>query len=97
MDGRKPKGTLQKATHSDTIQLLPHVVLAVEPAWLRRGTARFPVYSHYEEEDLIRSKKTKSSRVFQIFVRGIILGGRWSNVLILIQNKPSNGVLEGLE
>jgi hypothetical protein len=44
------------------MQRRAQLVRAVEPAWLRWGTTNFPVYSHYEEEDLISSKMKKSSK-----------------------------------
>jgi hypothetical protein len=80
-DGRNSLGFQNAGGHSCFMQCLTQLVPAVEPLWLRRGTSNFPVYSHYDEEDLISSKMKKSSR----------RGGRKLPGLILIKR-----LLEGM-
>jgi hypothetical protein len=69
MDGQKVFPSHKKLGHSETIQLITQLVLAVEPAQLSCGTAHSRGCSHYEEEYLIGSKSKKSSRAGEEIVR----------------------------
>ena len=68
-NGWNPERFFKKVIHSEVMQLVAQLVLAVERLPRSWGTGPSGGCSHYEEDDLIGSKRKKSSEEGSDFTR----------------------------